>query len=131
MLSKIPTQIPTINPKSPGSPPKAMGALSKPSSGTGVKKIRSKKPPVSSILLKYRRAKMMVKYLTLKKEVMKGQLTKGDLFLLARFQSKLKKMRKMAAPELIKLNMKRRMSRGKGKRRGSDLSKLMGAPIKK
>lgn len=78
---------------------------------------------------RYRKAKMRVKYYELKKQIM-GSLTKGEQFLLDRFRSRLKKLRKIAAPELIQNLIKRKAAKGRGKRRGSDLSKLMSGKIK-
>jgi hypothetical protein len=60
----------------------------------------------------------------LKKQLI-GNLSKAEEFLYLRMKSRLKKARKLAAPELIQLNLKKKSSRGKGKRRGSDLSKLL------
>jgi hypothetical protein len=43
----------------------------------------------------------------------------------------MKKARKLAAPELIRINMIRKSHKGRGKKRGSDLTKLMTNAVKK
>lgn len=78
----------------------------------------------------YRKLKKRVQFYTLKQQLF-GNLSKGDQFLLAKSQSRLIKARKIAAPELIQQLLKKRASRGKGKKRGSDLQKLMSKNISK
>lgn len=73
---------------------------------------------------RYRKTKQKVQFFTLKEKLF-GPLSKGDQFLKDRFASRLVKARKIAAPELIQQLLKRKASRGKGKKRGSDLSHLM------
>ena len=73
---------------------------------------------------RYRSTKRRVQFYTLKLRLF-GMLSKGDQFLLDKYKNRLMKLRKIAAPELIQNLLKKRASRGRGKKRGSDLNKLM------
>lgn len=88
---------------------------------------RKPKKEESTALKRYRVARNRVKYYRFKLEVI-GHLTKGEEFQYKRAQARVLKFKKMAAPELIRINLKKKASRGKGKRRGSDLAKFMSKP---
>lgn len=87
-------------------------------------KVNSMKSTEGMAVRRYRSTKMRVQFYTLKMRLF-GMLSKGDQFLLDRYKNRLMKLRKIAAPELIQNLLKKRASRGKGKKRGSDLNKLM------
>jgi hypothetical protein len=122
--------ISTSIPKVPSTPPVGgtgkSGGLPNPmnSTNSAVPKTTPKPSTEGMALKRYRKIKQRVKYYELKKQLI-GNLSKAEEFLYLRMKSRLKKARKLAAPELIQLNLKKKSSRGKGKRRGSDLSKLL------
>lgn len=96
---------------------------------SGPKKISMKKEE-GMAMRRYRSTKRRVQFYTLKMQLF-GMLSKGDQFLLQKYKNRLIKLRKIAAPELIQNLLKKRASRGKGKKRGSDLSKLMSKDLSK
>lgn len=80
-------------------------------------------------LTRMRKWKRVLVFLKAKKDVSKGKTglttwTSGDETQLVKATSRFNKARKMAAPELIKINRAKRSARGRGKKRGSDLSRL-------
>lgn len=86
------------------------------------------KKGISSLMVRYNKSKKMLKYLTLRAEI-KGHSATSDMRI-TKAQRKFEMFRKQAAMELIKKNRDRRMSRGKGKKRGADSSlKRILAPI--
>lgn len=111
---------------------KPVGAPAPNSSNTGVKGAQpaSMKSTEGMALKRYRKVKQRVKYYELKKSLL-GNLTKSEEFMYQKMQSLMKKARKLAAPELIRINMIRKSHKGRGKKRGSDLTKLMTNAVKK
>lgn len=123
-MSMINTKIPTVS----STPPK--GGSAPVASKTVSKTTTTKSKNLEGMAVRrYRKMKQRVKYYELKKALL-GNLTKGEEFLYQRFKLRLRKARKMAAPELIQQNLKKRAARGHGKKRGSDLSKLMTGKLK-
>lgn len=114
--------------------PQAMSSKSHSPAGTSTTsskpKINSMKSTEGMAVRRYRSTKMRVQFYTLKMRLF-GMLSKGDQFLLDKYKNRLMKLRKIAAPELIQNLLKKRASRGKGKKRGSDLNKLMSKNITK
>ena len=108
--------------------PQSMASKSPAPAGTSTTsikpKVNSMKSTEGMAVRRYRSTKRRVQFYTLKLRLF-GMLSKGDQFLLDKYKNRLMKLRKIAAPELIQNLLKKRASRGRGKKRGSDLNKLM------
>lgn len=114
--------------------PQSMASKSPAPAGNSTTSTTPKAHSIKSVegmaVKRYRSTKMRVQFYTLKKQLF-GNLTKGDQFLLDKYSSRLMKLKKIAAPELIQNLLKRRASHGRGKKRGSDLNKLMSKSLAK
>lgn len=85
------------------------------------KLVKVKKPTKSAsgstALAKYKKFKKLYKFFALKKEVGLS-FTSGDETKLKKYKAKMEKARKLAAPELIRLQRTKKSAIGRGKKRG-------------
>lgn len=96
---------------------------------TAVKVEAPKRNADSAALTRMRKWKRVIVFLKAQRDVAKNgsglaQWTSADESKLKRANDRFEKARKMAAPELIRLNRAKRASWGRGRKRGSYLSKL-------